>query len=436
MPDSAVQSITPIAAAFLPTETRMFPLRDRTRRWICRTIFFAVGVVPTLSIIGWCMAMTSPGRVTEVREKFADAVGLDVHFDELSYPRPDAMLFEGLKLADPETGEALAQIQQLEIRTDEQHPVWVISQAEINAAQTDWLLRLIQRRLQLGPNRHDSALRIKVLELTLRWPDGSQTFVDGEAQFSTSENSRSLTATARPANSPSTAAPIELHAERSFNASGAIETNVEFKSTETPLPCSLFATLAHLENHAGLQSTWQGTMKRAETAHRWWAELSGRLNEVDLHAAVSNQFPQQLNGRAEVDISRMIVENGRLAACEGAVLARDGSIGGQLLTMLKYLNLQTTVPIQPPLDRLLTFSELHFGFSIDATGMAMMGQCGNAEAGTVMRNQTGPLAKSTNAARVSMATLINVLVPDNRQSIPATKQADWLFQMLPTMGDR
>ena len=49
----------------------MFPLRDRTRRWICRTIFFAVGVIPTLSIIAWCMAMTSPGRVAEVREQFA-----------------------------------------------------------------------------------------------------------------------------------------------------------------------------------------------------------------------------------------------------------------------------------------------------------------------------------------------------------------------------
>jgi hypothetical protein len=412
----------------------MFPLRDRTRRWICRTIFFAVGVIPTLSIIAWCMAMTSPGRVTDVREKFADAVGLAVHFDELSYPRPGATLFEGLKLADPETGESLAQIQQLEIRTDAEHAVWVISQAEINAAQTDWLLRLIQRRLQLGPDRHDSALRIKVAELTLRWPDGSQTFVDGDFQFGATENSRTLAAIMRPSNLPS-AAPIELHAERSFNASGAIETNVELKSANAPLPCSLFAALMHLENHAGLQSTWQGTMKQTETARRWRAELAGRLNEVDLHAAVSNQFPQQLNGRAELEISRLLVENGRLAACEGVVHARDGSIGGQLLTMLKYLNLQT-VPIQPPLDRLLTFSELHFGFSIDSTGMAMTGQCGNAETGTVMRDQTGPLAKSTNAARVSMATLINVLTPDNRQSIPATKQADWLFQVLPTMGDR
>ena len=131
------------------------------------------------------------------------------------------MLFEGLKLADPETGESLAQIQQLEIRTDEQHPVWVVSQAEISAARTDWLLPLVQRRLQLGPDRHDPALRIKVAELTLRWPDGAQTFVDGEAQFSASENSRSLIATARPANSPSAAAPMELHAERSLDASGA-----------------------------------------------------------------------------------------------------------------------------------------------------------------------------------------------------------------------
>ncbi len=53
----------------------MFPLRDRTRRWICRTIFLTVGVAPTLSIIGWCMAMASPSHIASLREQFAAAVG-------------------------------------------------------------------------------------------------------------------------------------------------------------------------------------------------------------------------------------------------------------------------------------------------------------------------------------------------------------------------
>jgi hypothetical protein len=414
----------------------MFPLRDRTRRWICRTIFFAVGVVPTLSIIAWCMAVTSPGHVADVREKFADAAGLDVHFDEFGYPRPGATLFKGLKLADPETGESLAQIQQLEIRADEQHPEWLISQAEINAAQTDWLLRLIQRRLQLSPDRHDSALRIKVAKLTLRWPDGSQTFVEGDFQFGATENSRTLAAVMRPTNSSSAAAPIELHAERLFNASGAVETNVELKSADAPLPCSLFATLLHLENHAGLQSTWQGTMKRSETAHRWRAELAGRLNEVDLHAAVSNQFPQQLNGRAEIDINHMLVQNGRLESCDGTVNARDGSASGALLpAATRFLNLKAAT-FQGPPEQLFTFTELQFDFSIDATGFSILGRCGKADSGVVMRNQNSAILANADRGRISAAALVNLLVPNNRQPVPATEQAEWLMHLLPTSAGK
>ena len=215
-----------------------------------------------------------------------------------------------------------------------------------------------------------------------------------------------------------------------------IETNVELKSADTPLPCSLFATLAHLENHAGLQSTWQGTMKRVETAHRWRAELAGRLNEIDLHAAVSNQFPQQLNGRAEVDLSRMVVENGRLAACEGTVHARDGSTGGATATDVEcFLNLNAAT-FQPPLERLLTFSELHFGFSIDATGMAMIGQCGNAETGTVMRNQTGSLAKSTNADGLAWQHSSTCWFPIIGNRFRQRNRPIGCFTLLPTTGDR
>ena len=127
----------------------MFPLRDRTRRCICRTMFLAVGVAPTLSLIGWCLAMTSPSHIASLRDQFAAAIGVNVQFEKLTHPRPGATLLEGLELSDPETNKSLARIGQLEMRADD-HPTCIISAAEINAAQIDWLWRLIERRLQLG----------------------------------------------------------------------------------------------------------------------------------------------------------------------------------------------------------------------------------------------------------------------------------------------
>src|SRR6478735_6596858 len=81
-----------LTAYCLPMETWMFPLRDRTRRWICRTIFLTVGVAPMLSIIGWCMAMASPSHVAGVRAQFASTLGVELRFEKLSHPGPGTTL--------------------------------------------------------------------------------------------------------------------------------------------------------------------------------------------------------------------------------------------------------------------------------------------------------------------------------------------------------
>ena len=47
----------------------MFPLHDRTRRFICRTAFLLCGVLPTAVTLGWSLSMRSPGQMTAVRSR-------------------------------------------------------------------------------------------------------------------------------------------------------------------------------------------------------------------------------------------------------------------------------------------------------------------------------------------------------------------------------
>jgi hypothetical protein len=287
--------------------------------------------------------------------------------------------------------------------------------------------------LQLGADWHEGRPRVKIGEFTLRWPGGSQEFVDGDFQFAADETARSLTGIARSAKAP-TESPIEIQIVRSLDTSGAPSTTCDLRSTDAPLSCSMIAALLRLENHFGAQSSWQGTLRVSEIARRWRSEFKGQFRDIDLQAAISSQFAAQLNGRAEIDIRRLIIDNGRLQACEGTARARDGSISGQLLMASRSLNLRT-VDVQPS-DRLLTFNELQCEFAVDSAGVSLIGHCGKAEDGVVLRSQSSPLAVTASSERASIAALINVLIPNNRQPIPATRQADWLLHGLPMMDEK
>jgi hypothetical protein len=191
------------------------------------------------------------------------------------------------------------------------------------------------------------------------------------------------------------------------------------------------AALAGTENHLGLQSTLEGTLRRSNTDRSWRGGFEGRLHNVDLHAAVSNQFPQQLNGRAEIEVTQSATQNGRLEQCEGSIHAGPGSVGiSLLLTATQVLNMKTSVS-SGPLERLVEYEELDADFSIKPSGCSIRGRCGNPEAGIVMRNQTGVLLSNISSTPAPVIALINTLVPPGRLWVPATQQTNWLMQILP-----
>ncbi len=68
----------------------MFPLHDRTRRFICRTVFLLCAVLPSIAIAGWCLWMRAPNRAEAVRAHLESALGLSVRLANVSYPRPPA----------------------------------------------------------------------------------------------------------------------------------------------------------------------------------------------------------------------------------------------------------------------------------------------------------------------------------------------------------
>jgi hypothetical protein len=307
----------------------MFPLHDQTRRRLCRWIFLISGLLPTFAVLAWATSINSAGHLADVRARLEMETGLAVRLTKVSYPRQDATLLEGLELADRETGETLLRMRLLEIVGDERALTLIASQPEIEIRGVDRLWSLIDNRLWRRAEAKQPALHLAASELTLHWAGGLQTLVDCNAQMDLSEAGNTATAVCRIANAKSSE-PIKLRLERS-GRSGQLATSMELDTAGTPLPCSLLAALCQRDNRLGAQSTLQGTIQATESPDGWNVEFAGALENVDLHTAVSDQFPHQLGGTAELKIRKATVHAGRLETAEGEIQAGPGVVSQSLL---------------------------------------------------------------------------------------------------------
>ena len=94
----------------------MLRLHDRTRRRICVAGFFLLCILPTVLVAGWCVAWHLPGHVSAEARRLTRQLGLDVTLEGLRHLRPGVVLYEGLELADPETGRSVLRCRLLEAR--------------------------------------------------------------------------------------------------------------------------------------------------------------------------------------------------------------------------------------------------------------------------------------------------------------------------------
>lgn len=407
----------------------MFPLHDRTKRWICRAGFLLGGVLPMTAVISWSAAIHTGVYKESVRADLKTATGLDVRFDQVSYPRPGVILLSSVELLDPETDESLLRARMLEIGGSKRAQTIVASQPEVNAAGLDRLWPLAQRWQRHG-EVNQSALSISAAELTLRWPQGVQTLVDCDAQMESEEANRVSSATFRLAGADADT-PVQLGARWSSSAEGDATTTFKLETGETPLPCSLLAALVHRENWLGPNSAFQGSLRFEDCSNGRQSELTGQLEQVDLQSAVSDHFPHQLSGSATVTMEHVALRDGRLEEAKGAIHAGPGVVGRSLVhSAVESLKMRASGRAHTS-DESMGYEELAAAFVWDAKGLTIHGKCETGEAGTILRTSGETLLMESSGGGLPVAALVQALVPDSRVQVPATRQTDWLLRALP-----
>jgi hypothetical protein len=404
----------------------MFPIHDRTRRWICRVIFILGGVLPMACVAAWAAVVHSASHLEAVRQQVAEVLGLNVRLESVSYPQPGVMLLKGLELTDAETGEPLASIRAAEIISDGKSQTIVLSQPDANITRPQWLWALTDSRLhrRIG----EAPLRLSAGELTVRFRGGAATLIDCSAQFESASERNTLTAAFRLADLPATE-PDRLRIER---ASAGVESarSFEMDARAAALPCSLLTALVERRNYLGEKSTVRGQIRGTQMPNGWQGEFSGRLENVDLNELVTDQFPHRLSGKAAMSIEKAIVHSGRVEEFHGTMSAGQGIVSDSLLASAAD-NLKMRREGSRTATSTTDYEELSAAFDLDARGLVVRGTCKDNRPGIVMRGREGATLWQTTGGPVPIVAFLKALVPDSQTQVPATRQTDWLLNLLP-----
>ena len=168
--------------------------------------------------------------------------------------------------------------------------------------------------------------------------------------------------------------------------------------------------------------------------------MDGKLKQIDLRAAVSEQFPHQLSGNAELEIKHAVVHAGRLEEAEGIIRGGPGKASPSLLSAAAaFLGLTRGGMDSPPSPPSAvanpgnqnSYDELAAEFKLDGGKISIHGQCAGKQNGIIMRSGTETLLADSTRGPAPVVAIIQMLVPDSRVQVPATRQTDWLLNLLP-----
>jgi hypothetical protein len=409
---------------------------------ICRTLFLALCVLPTLGVFAWSSSRLSPEGTAESAAELSRELGLKVSLAGVSYPRPDVSLYDGVELADPETAAPLARMRFLEVADTSGAIAIVASQPVIDAVQLGRLWQAVAERLRQADGA-GKPIRLVAREVTLEWPNralggDSQTMTDVLAELAVkSDGGRETTAAFSFRLAGSDAAQVarfrysrRVSADQKGTTSASVITRIEIDTGGAAIPLSMLTVPLGIANRLGPRAKFRGSLWATESRGAWDGELTGEFRDIDFQTAIAEQFPHHLEGPATITIARARFAGGRLEEARGSLAAASGVIGQSLLSSAaRNLQLAGTAGAASN-DALVPFDQIAFSFEIESGGLTVHGQCDGLP-GTIVRRGDRALLVDSSGTPVPVIALLRTLVPMSEVQVPATRESDWLMRSLP-----
>jgi hypothetical protein len=401
----------------------MFQLHDQTRRRIALAAFCALGIVPTLAVGTWCVMRQGPWHVWAESQRLGRQLGMDVALAGVRHPRPGVVVYEELRLSDPETGQEALRAGVLEATWTEavdsqgRRPAVVLAapNVEVEAAGTDRLWQLVQGNLRLQGGRPEIEVRVKLGEMTIRGGKHLLALANVEGGIGALSGGVQAVASFRMAGLATTA-PVRVRLVRNRQLRPPAD-RLELDTAGTPLPCPLLALAIPEAAMLGPTSRFAGSIVSHQTGGGWEGEISGQCLGIDLDRLVSDHSPHRLSGLADVTIRGARFRGGRLEEATVLLASGPGVIGRGLLEAAAAQLRLSGAWSQTPAGELLRYDQLSVAITLDARGLWLRGLCQNAEPGTILRAGQVRLLGEPQSQPQPLAAAVRALLPAGEEPV-------------------
>jgi hypothetical protein len=423
----------------------MFHLHDTTRRQIGIFAFALFCLLPTLLVAGWCVRRHLPDCAANEAGQLAACLGLDVKLAAIKYPRPGAVLYEQVELADPEIRQTIFRCRLLEVgrttRIDERgqrRPTVVLtaSQPRLEAAAIgrgwQWFQDMLKSRL----GKLDYDVQLSATEVTLQAPEGSQTLtnVDGVIEPIPDGIVGQVHFRLAGADTPE---PLSIAVKRNRRVSPP-ETTFELYTGDGELPCNVLATGISELRPLGPRCRFRGRIWATEKIAGWEGEITGHFVDFNLGNLVTGRFPNRLSGVGELTVDWARFREGRLQDASAILTVGPGTIERSLIyAAVEHLGLSLEMARLPERPR-IEYRQLAMIVQLNGQGLHISGFCKSPDPsnvlckGTVLTDVAGrPLLSEPRAEWQPFAALANTLAPESILQVPHCLQTDWLLRHAP-----
>jgi hypothetical protein len=417
----------------------MFQLHDRTRRRITLAIFFAFGLAPTVAVWSWAVWWRSASYVRLEEDRLGLLLTLRVTISAVQHPRPGAVLYRGVELSDPETGQPVFGCDAVEARRD-----WLplgtaqpslelfVSQPKILASSWDEIWRLMDRVLSRRIDLDGRGLQVTAEQLTF--------YAGGQPWIKLADLKGRVDATAERAHAevefhlaedrPGEPARLQVTRDRRVKPAAV---QLEFFSGSTPMPCSLLAVGLAGFGACGPDARFDGYFQAVASRSGPDGELKGQFTDVDLAQLVNDPLPQQLRGSGNLRIETARFHNGRLQEVKGEVAAGSGAISRTLVEVAVDRLGLTPGSGGDFRQRMIPFDKLATRFVCDAKGLRLVGLASNDSPATIIAGRQGPILSESPSPSTPqpLAAVVQALFLDTDDRLPVARKSDRILSHLP-----
>jgi hypothetical protein len=412
----------------------MFSLHEITKIRLCRAGFLALCLGPFCAVVLWCGFVRLDIYRARHERAIGETIGWQTKLGAVELPRPGLVLYRDLQLADPHTGQLLAELPYVEIDSRGETPlVRLPFPALVNAARLDafWnASRELARKASAT-----SRLEFEAQNLMLRLAHGDETLTDIRGEF----NADDVQATAKFTFNRAIAGQTQPEASELTIArrthAGLPQYTIDLATGPTPLPAELVAAIWPNVSQLGRKCEFAGRALAIEDGGAWRVELQGNLTDIDLDL-VMRSFRHKLSGVAHLQLDRVTTVGGRIESATGSLYAGPGVISRSLVQSAEtHLHVRATDAAARGGSNLLDYQLLCASFDVGEHGIAIRGAVPSTR-GVLLVDAQRELVYEPPAIRQPVVDLVRTLVPQSEVQVPATKETVALTSFLPVPSIR